>query len=105
MKMINQFISILKPSRPNMHKTVTDEEMKIFEKHSRYLEEKFKEGIVTFAGTSFEENQDHFALVVVNAECKIDAKVIIDNDPAVNQGLLISTLTEFNTFLCKGNQV
>jgi len=99
--MMNQFISILKPKRPDMHKTVTDEEMRIFENHNRYLEDKFEQGIVTFAGTSFEENQEHFALVVVNAECKSDAQDIIDNDPAVNKGLLISNLTEFDTFLSK----
>lgn len=97
--MTNQYISILKPARKDMHKTVTEDEIMIFEKHSEYLTEKNKNGIVTFAGTSFEEGQDHFALVVVNAENKTEAAKIIDNDPAVENGLLISTLTEFDTFL------
>jgi uncharacterized protein YciI len=96
---MNQYISILKPARKDMHKTVTEEEMKIFEKHSEYLTEKHKIEIVTFAGTSFEEGQNHFALVVVKAENKAEAATIIDNDPAVVKGLLISTLTEFDTFL------
>lgn len=99
--MENQFISIVKPKRPNMHKTVTDEEMKVFDKHSDYLKEKFKEGIVTFVGTSFEEGQDHFGLVVLNAGSKQEAEEFMSNDPAVNAGLLISNLTEFDTFLSK----
>jgi len=98
---MNQYISILKPARENMHKTVTEEEMKIFEKHSRYLEDKFEEGIVVFAGTSFEEGQDHFAIVVVNAADKAEAEEILNNDPAVKEGLLLSNLTEFDTFLSK----
>ncbi len=84
-----------------MHKTVTDDEMKIFDKHSNYLTEKFKEGIVTFVGTSFDEDQDHFGLVVLNAKSKQEAEEFMSNDPAVNAGLLISNLTEFNTFLSK----
>jgi uncharacterized protein YciI len=84
-----------------MHKTVTEEEGLIFEKHGEYLQQKFTEDIVTFAGTSFEENEDHFAIVLVNAKSKYDAKAIIDNDPAVDKGLLISHLSEFNTFLSK----
>jgi uncharacterized protein YciI len=98
-EIMNQYISILTPARKNMHKTVTEAEMKIIETHSEYLTEKHKIGIVTFAGTSFEEGQNHFALVVVNAESKAKAAKIIDSDPAVAIGLLISNLTEFNTFL------
>ena len=96
---MNQYISILTPARKNMHKTVTEAEMKIIETHSEYLTEKHKIGIVTFAGTSFEERQEHFAIVVVNAADKAKAAIIINSDPAVENGLLISTLTEFNTFL------
>ncbi|MBT3169170.1 MAG: hypothetical protein HN952_06015 [Candidatus Cloacimonetes bacterium] len=84
-----------------MHATVTQKEAEIFEQHTNYIQEKFNQNFLEFVGTSFEKDEEHFAIVIINATSKIEAKNIIDNDPAVKQGLLISHLTEFSTFLSK----
>ncbi len=94
-----QFISVLKPCRPDLHCTVTEQETKIFEEHIQYNKNMFSEKFIEFVGTSFEENEKHFAIIIINAESKTKAYDIIENDPAVKHKLLISKITEFSTYL------
>ncbi len=48
-----------------------------------------------------ESIHQHSKTVPTRYAHKLYSKNIIDNDPAVKQGLLILHLTEFNTFLSK----
>src|SRR5438876_1151536 len=93
------YISILKPSRSNMHASVTKEQAEIFEQHCNYVKEEFAAGNIRLAGTSFESGQEHFAIVILTAEDKAAAEALINADPAVEKGLLTSRLTEFNFFV------
>lgn len=78
---------------------VTEEEKMIFKRHETYIQKKFAEKVLEFVGTSFEKDEEHFAIVIINAENKKEAHEIMANDPAVKNGLLISKITEFNTYL------
>lgn len=98
----NQFFCLLTPSRPNMHATVTPEELGVFEAHCEYLKQRFAEKKVLQAGTSFEEGQEHFAIVILNAKDKHEALNLIQDDPAVAQGLLKARVTEYSVFLDRG---
>lgn len=103
MEGLNEYFCMLKPARPNMHETVTEEESQIFSRHAEYLMQKFKEKKVLQAGTSFEKNQDHFAIVILSAENKETAEALIKGDPAVAKGLLCAQLSEYNIFLDRGS--
>lgn len=92
------FISIMRPG-PNVNSEQHDD---LINKHCEYLEEYFEKNIVIFAGPSWEENEDHFAIVVLEAENKEAAKKIMDNNPAVSAQVLTSHVTEFIIFLERG---
>lgn len=96
--MTKQFISIMRPG-PNVKSEQHDE---LIMKHCEYLKEYFDKNIVIFAGPSWEENEDHFAIVVLETESKEEAIKIMDNNPAVSEQVLTSHVTEFNVFLERG---
>lgn len=100
----NHYFCLLTPARPNMHATVTPDELAVFEAHCEYLKERFAEKRVLQAGTSFEPGQDHFALVIVAAPDKAAALELINADPAVARGLLLPRVTEYDVFLDHGIQ-
>lgn len=89
------FISIMRPG-PNVRSERHDD---LIEQHCRYLRKFFEEGIVIFAGPSWEDNEDHFAIVVLETENKEKAMEIMDNNPVVVEKVLTSKVTEFNVFL------
>ncbi|MFC1898518.1 YciI family protein [Candidatus Cloacimonadota bacterium] len=93
--MNNQFISIMRPG-PNIKSGQHDE---LIGKHCDYLEEYFAKKVVIFAGPSWEQNEDHFAIVVLETENKQEAQNIMNNNPAVAAGILTSYITEFEVFL------
>jgi len=94
-----------------MMKTVKDEsamteaDSELVDAHCEWLKQRFAEKTVIFAGPSWEENEDHFAIVVLEAENKERAKEIMDNDPAVSGKVLSSHVTAFNVFLSREVQI
>jgi hypothetical protein len=93
---------MMKPARADMHGNLSADEHEIFGKHGLYLQEKFKEKKVLQAGTSFEIGHDGFAIVILSAGSKAEAISIIEGDPAVINGLLTVSVTEYNIFLDRG---
>ena len=93
--MSTQFINIMRPG-PNVKSEQHDD---LIQKHCEYLKEYFDKNIVIFAGPSWEENEDNFAIVVLESENKEDARKIMDNNPAVSAQVLTSHVTEFEVFL------
>ncbi len=93
--MNKHFISIMRPG-PNIQSEMHDN---LINKHCEFLEKKFKEGSVIFAGPSWEENEDHFAIVVLETKNKGIAQEIMANNPAVSAQVLTSHITEFEVFL------
>lgn len=99
---VRHYFCLLTPTRPNMHQTVTPAEMEVFEAHCTYLKELYAEERVLQAGTSFEPDQEHFALVIVAAPDKSSAVELVRKDPAVAKGLLSARVTEYDIFLDRG---
>ena len=81
---------------PKNHSKKHDE---LIEKHCEYLKTHHKKGHVIFAGPSWEENEEHFAIVVLETEDKEEAEEIMNNNPAVIGEVLTSKVTEFSVFL------
>ncbi|MGC9367351.1 MAG: hypothetical protein ACP5FK_09990 [bacterium] len=71
-------------------------------KHCEYLEGYFAKNIVVFAGLSWEENEDHYAIVVLETGTKDEAIKIMNDNPAVAAQVLTSQVTEFSIFLERG---
>lgn len=96
-----QYISMMKPGKPDLPASMTDDDRIVFGKHAEYLRSKFAEDRIIFAGPSMEANGEHFAVVVLSAETKDQAVQIMNADPAVESGLLTSHVTEFEVFLSR----
>ena len=96
---MNHFISVMRPGKPGLPQSMTAPERDAFREHVAYLREKHRTGHVVFAGPSAEPGEEHFAVVVLEAECKAHAQAIMDADPAVATGLFTSHVTEFEVFL------
>ena len=102
MEELRQFFCMLRPGRPDMHGNLTPEEGEIFGRHCQYLTERFRERRVLQAGTSFENGEDGFAIVILSAESKEAAVALMQADPAVARGLLQAHVTEYDIFLDRG---
>lgn len=100
-----QFISMMKVGRPELQDDffgkLTPEEMAAFEQHGSYLKKMFDEGKIIFAGPSVEENEEHYAIVVLDTKDKAEAEAIMNADPAVAIGILTSHVTVFQVFLSR----
>jgi uncharacterized protein YciI len=100
-----QFISMMKVGRPELKDDffghLTPKEVEAFEQHGPYLKRKFDENKIIFAGPSVEENEEHYAIVVLNTINKDEAETIMNADPAVAAGILTSHVTQFQIFLSK----
>jgi len=97
--MSRQFISIMRPGS-NIESEHHDD---LIMKHCEYLEEYFEMKKVIFAGPSWEKNEEHFAIVVLETENKEEAINIMNNNPAVSAQVLTSHVTEFEVFLERNN--
>lgn len=100
-----QFISMMRVGRPELQDDffgrLTPKEMEAFEQHGPYLKKKFDEGKIIFAGPSVEENEEHYAIVVLDTKDKFEAEAIMSADPAVSIGTLTSHVTAFQVFLSR----
>ena len=81
--------------------TMTDDDHHLVDAHCDYLKQQFENKSVVFAGPSWEKGEDHFAIVVLEAENKEQANEIMAKNPAVSGGVLSSHLTEFHVFLSR----
>jgi uncharacterized protein YciI len=99
---MKSYFCFLEPARPDMHGNLSEAEQKIFADHCVYLRGEFDAGRVLQAGTSFEAGENGFAIVILAAESKAHAVAIMQADPAVAAGLLLSRVTAYDIFLDRG---
>ena len=97
------FISLMKPGKPGLPDSMTEDDKRQFGQHVAYLKSTFAEGKIVFAGPSTEVGEEHFAIVVLDTSDKSQAVAIVNADPAVASGLLLSHVTEFSIFLERGS--
>jgi hypothetical protein len=97
---MQQFITILKPTRPEMlsegpspfeEQTVSD--------HFDYLEKRVKKGIVLLAGRTLTEDEHTFGIVIFQAEDMKSAKDLAANDPAIINGVMRAEVLPFRISL------
>jgi uncharacterized protein YndB with AHSA1/START domain/uncharacterized protein YciI len=76
--------------RDDLLQTLTEEEKQQFGAHAQYISDRCKEGTVVFAGPCTDMKGP--ACVVLDARTEAQARALMDNDPAVKNGLMKAEL-------------
>lgn len=81
----------------------TDEARQIVSSHFNYLKDLTDRGMLILAGrTAYEvDNDENFGIVVFEAESEEAARQIMDNDPAVKNGVMRATLHPYSLALLR----
>jgi uncharacterized protein YciI len=101
-----QFLYKLQPSRPEMLKSgPTKEEGAIIDEHFKRLKELTRSGTVILAGRTLNTDETSFGIVIFRAPSEDAAREIMNNDPAVKQGVMKATLFPYRVALMEGKPV
>ena len=79
----------------------SERERHIFEQHGAWLEQRYAEGRVRFAGRCFD---GPFGLIVIDAEDETRARQLMSDDPSIRAGLQTAELHPFRTFVARGHE-
>lgn len=94
------FMYMLRPARPEMLiEGPTAEEQALAGRHWMHSQELLRQGTIIFAGRTLDAGPGTFAMVVVRADSLDAAREIMDNDPAVREGLFRATLYGYEPML------
>jgi uncharacterized protein len=77
----------------------TEREAQIVGEHFAYLNRLTEEGTVLTAGRTLNVDQDAFGIVVLVASTSAEAAAIMNNDPAVNHGVMHAELFPYRVAL------
>jgi uncharacterized protein YciI len=78
--------------------TATDQQRAVMQEHGSWLEARYAEGRVRFAGRCYD---GPFGLVVLDAVNEEDARKLMEADPSVRSGVQNAELYPFRTFLAR----
>lgn len=76
----------------------TQDERNVFEQHGEWLEARYAEGRVRFAGRCYD---GPLGLIVLDAENEEEARRLMEQDPSVRHGVQSAELYPFKTFLAR----
>lgn len=95
-----QFLYRLEPARIEMV-TVgpTPEEAAIVSQHFAYLEALTKQGVMLLVGRTQDNSPDTMGLAIFQSESEAQARAIMNNDPAVKNGVMRAKLFPFKIAL------
>lgn len=93
---MEQFIYKIKPTRPNFNESMTKEESEIMGNHFNYLKGLQNEGTLILAGPCLDAA---FGIVVFQSDSIETAQMIMENDPAVKQGIMSAEIHPFKVSL------
>jgi uncharacterized protein YciI len=74
------------------------EQRAVFDEHGTWLEARFAEGRVLFAGRCYD---GPFGLVVLDVADEDEARRLVAQDPSVREGVQTAELYPFRTFLAR----
>ncbi|MBC8503657.1 MAG: hypothetical protein ISR58_19260 [Anaerolineales bacterium] len=95
-----QFLYTIQPTRPAMlTEGPTSEEDRIVSEHFNYLKSLNGQGILILAGRTQNSDPSSFGIVIFKAASEEDAKQIMENDPAVSQGVMKAEIYPYRVAL------
>lgn len=77
----------------------TDKENEIVSRHFATLQSHQKEGKLILAGRTLTMDPDGFGIVILEVDSEDEAKHIMDNDPAVKEGIMTAKLFPYRVAL------
>jgi uncharacterized protein len=95
-----QYLYRIIPTRTNMlAEGLTPHESETMAKHFVYLQQLTRDGILILAGRTLNTDEDSFGITVIKANSEEDARTIMNNDPAVKQGVVHAKLFPYRVAL------
>jgi uncharacterized protein YciI len=97
-----QFLYRVQPTRPEMlSEGPTPAEERIVSDHFAYLQNLAEQGTVMLAGRTLNTDPSSFGIIIFLAESEAAAQSILQNDPAVQQGVMNADLFPYRIAILK----
>jgi uncharacterized protein YciI len=96
-----QWLSMAKPTRLEMLIESTPEEDEIIDQHLAYVEDLTRNGVIIMVGRTLNTDATGFGLTIFEAEDETAAREIMENDPAVKNGIMSATLYPYRVALSR----
>lgn len=79
----------------------TEKENKIVQHHFEELQDLQKKGKLILAGRTLTMDEHGFGIVILEVESEEEAQTLMENDPAVKEGIMEATLFPYRVALMK----
>ena len=89
----------IQPIRLAMVTEPTAEEAQIVSEHFHYLKDLTEQGVMVLVGRTLNTDSSTFGIAIFKANSEAEARAIMDNDPAVQKGVMRSELYPFRIAL------
>jgi uncharacterized protein len=90
----------IQPKRSNMlAEGLTSHESETMAKHFAYLQQLTQQGILILAGRKLNNDEDTFGIAIIKVHFEEEARALMENDPAVNQGIMNTRLFPYQVAL------
>lgn len=98
-----QFLYVVKPTRPAMlTEGLTNAEQATVGRHFAYLTDLKDKGVVILVGRTQTTGPETMGLCIFEADDENAARAIMDNDPAILDGVMTGTLYPYKVALMRG---
>lgn len=96
---MESYVYLLRPLRGDLIRTMTAAEEEILGRHFDYLEARLRAGSLVLAGPCLD---GAFGIVVFTAPSESDARLAMEGDPAIAEGVMTGELHPFRVSLLQG---
>ena len=99
---MSEWLYYLKPTRLEMlTEGSTPDESEIVDRHFAYLKDLTEKGIMILMGRTQNNDESTFGIAIFEAEDEAMARTIMENDPAVKNGVMTATLYPYKVALMR----
>lgn len=99
---MSEWLYYLKPTRLEMvTEGSTPEEAEIVGRHFAYLKDLTEKGVMILMGRTQNNDETTFGIAIFEAEDEAAARAIMENDPAVKNGVMTATLYPYKVALMR----
>lgn len=103
MSELEQYLYLIRPARPEMlSEGTTPREEAIIDEHFNYLKALTEQGVVILVGRTQNNDETTFGIVIFEAKSIEAASRIMNDDPAVKNGIMVATLFPYRIALLRG---
>jgi uncharacterized protein len=94
-----EFMYIIRPHKENFAETMTEEDARIMGIHFEYLKDIHAKGTLILAGPVL---TGEMGIAIIEADSEEEARKIMENDPAVLNGIVTPSLYPYRVSLLRG---